>query len=119
MDQSILQPDSELVLLASAARTSEATSDGKAIGPTGLAEAVVVVTSVTSTPTITAHIQQSSDDAVADAYADVAVSVAITAVGVYRIPFRATEKYVRAVVAHGDGDSITYRVFVQPAGGKA
>lgn len=116
MDNTVLQKDDELSLAASAARTSTLTGTGKAIGPTGLVEAVVVVTSVTSTPTITLHVQESSDDGSVDTYADVAVSVAITAVGVYRVPFIATDKYVRAYVVHGDTDPITYEVFVQPKG---
>ncbi len=116
MKTTYAQKDDELALAASAARTSTLTGTGKAIGPTGLCEAVIVVTALSDTPTITPHIQESSDDGAVDTYADVAVGPAITAVGIYRVPFRATEKYVRAYVVHSDSDSITYEVFVTKKG---
>jgi len=116
MKTTYAQKDDNLVLAASAARTTELTGTGIAIGPTGLCEAVVIVTALAATPTITPHIQQSSDDGSVDAYADVAVGPDISAVGIYRIPFRATEKYVRAFVEVADADSITYEIFVTRKG---
>jgi hypothetical protein len=105
--------DAELILRASAAATAVVDGTGKAIGPTGLVKAVVVVSALASGGTLDISIQQSSDDAVADAYATIATFPQITAVGTYELPFRATEKYVRykTTAVHGT-ESITYEVFV-------
>ena len=120
-ETSTLIVDEELILAAVAARGATLTGSGKAIGPTGQAEAQVVVSDYSSTPSIVVHIQQSSDDGVGDAYEDVAVSPTIAPVAaadkkIYRIPFIATEKYVRAYVVAADGDSITYGVYVTTKG---
>ena len=105
--------DDLLVLRASAAATSTQTGTGKAIGPTGLAKAVVIVSAITSTPSIVVDIQE--DDALGGSYATVATFPAITAVGTYELPFRANKKYVRYLSTHGDADSITYETFVTTA----
>ncbi len=116
MERTTLQKDEELVLAASVARTASLTGTGVKLGPTGHAVAVIVVTALTSGASLVPVIQQSSDDAVADAYAAVpqggALAAAITAVGVYLIPFVADEAYVRLVVTAADSKSVTYESFV-------
>lgn len=111
-----LQYDEDLVLAASAARTASFTGTGIAVGPTGLVFAVIIVSVLTSGASLVPAIQQSSDDAVADAYAAVPVggglAAAITATGVYVIPFNASEEYVRLVVTPADSKSVTYRSFI-------
>ena len=111
-----IQVDDELTLRASAAATAVVDGTGKAIGPTGLAKAFCVVTALASGGTLDIDIQQSSDDAVADAYATIATFPQITATGVYELPFEATELYVRykTTAVHGT-ESITYGIYVTPA----
>lgn len=111
-EQSTIIKDEELILKALGAETVDTNGTGKAIGPTGLAKAVVRVTSITATPSVVIHIQESSDNGVGDAFADVAVMPAIAAVGIFEIPFRAAEKYVRYSSVHADADSITFEVLV-------
>ncbi len=116
MERTTLQKDDELVLATSAARTASLTGTGVKMGPTGEAVAVIIVTALTSGASLVPVIQQSSDDAVADAYAEVpqggGLAAAITATGVYLIPFVAEEAYVRLVVTAADTKSVTYEAFV-------
>ncbi len=115
MEQTTLQKDEELVLAASAARTASLTGTGIKIGPLR-AIAVINVTVLTSGASLVPVINQSSDDGVADTYAAVpqggGLAAAITATGVYRIPFVADEAYVRLEVTAADSKSVTYEAFV-------
>jgi hypothetical protein len=115
-------PDANLALLISAARTSTATGVGIEIGPTGLACAYLVISAYADTPSITVSIQQASSlngtyTAAADLLA-LSAAIAPTAAAdlkVYKFPFQATKAFVRAYVAHGDADSITYGIWVEKA----
>lgn len=111
-DNPIIQDD-ELILRAAAAATATVDGTGKAIGPTGLVKAVVIVSALASGGTLDISIQQSSDD---DAYATIATFPQITATGVYELPFKATKKYVRysTTAVHGT-ESITYAIYVTTA----
>jgi hypothetical protein len=111
-EESTIIKDEELILRTLAAGTASAEGTGKAIGPTSLVKAVVRVTAKTATPSIVVEIQESADDGAVDAYATIATFPAITAVGIFEQPFRATKKYVRYKATHADADSITYEVLV-------
>ena len=122
-EHSTLIPDEELILAAIAARTATLTGTGKSVGPLGPAEAQIVVQDYAATPSVVVHIQESDDDGVGDAYADVvnggAMTIAPTAAAhkkIYRLPFIGTKKWVRAYVVHADADSITYGVYVTTRG---
>jgi len=116
MERTTLQKDDELVLAASAARTASLTGTGVKMGPTDLVCAVIIVTALTSGASLVPVIQQSSDDGAVDTYGEVPVggglAAAITATGVYKIPFVADEAYVRLVVTAADTKSVTYEAFV-------
>lgn len=105
--------DDDLVLRAAAAATATVNGTGKAIGPTGLCKAIVIVSALAAGGTLAISIQQSSDDASADAYATIASFPTISATGIYELYFKATEKYVRysTTAVHGT-ESITYGVYV-------
>lgn len=113
MNTTKIQVDDELTLRTSAAATATVNGTGKAIGPTGVVKAFVVVTALATSGTLDISIQQSSDDGDSDAYATIATFPQITAVGVYELPFEATEEYVRysTTAVHGT-ESITYGVYV-------
>lgn len=120
---STLIVDAELILAAIAARTGTLTGAGKAIGPTGQVEAQIPVSAYADTPSIAVHIQESNDNGVGDAYADIVsggvltiTPTAVAALKIYRLPFIATKKWVRAYVVHVDADSITYGVYVTTRG---
>ena len=109
--------DAELSLRASASQAiGSANGTGKAIGPTALVKCVVKVTSVGTGGTLDVHLEQSSDDAVADAYADIANAAfsQVSAVGLYEMYFRAAEKWVRCVGAAGT-DAVTWECFITTA----
>lgn len=115
--------DANLVLEASSAKTSTTTGTGIAIGPTGLVEAQIVVSTYADTPTIQVKIQQSDSlNGTYTAFADqIASSAAIAPVAatdckIYRLPFIATKAYVRAYITHSDSDSITYGIYVTTPG---
>lgn len=115
MERTVLQKDEDIIFAVSAARTASLTGTGIKIGPTGKAVAVIVVTALTSGASLVPVIQQSSDDGAVDTYAEVpqggGLAAAITATGVYLIPFVATEAYVRLVVTAADTKSVTYEAF--------
>jgi len=122
-ETSTLLRDSILVLAASSARTGTLTGTGVAMGPTGQVEAQIVVSAYANTPSIVVHIQQSDDNDDADKYASnyvaSSITIAPTAAAhckIYRLPFLATKKWVRAYVVHGEGSSITYGIWVTTKG---
>jgi hypothetical protein len=116
-EQSTIIKDDELVLKSSGLQgVGTVTSAGKAIGPTGLVKAVINVTVVASGGTLDVHLEESSDDAVADAYADIANAVfsQITAVGIYELYFRAAEKWSRYVGVVGTA-AVTWEMLITTA----
>jgi hypothetical protein len=104
--------DDELILRASAAATSTQTGTGIKMGPCQLVKAVVHVSALTSTPTISVAIQQGTGDT---GYSTVITFPDITAVGLYEVYFKTTEAWVRYLATHSDSDSITYEIIVTTA----
>ena len=115
MSDNPLIEDSLLVLKSSAHVEAVGSTNcaGIAVGPSGLVKVVILVTVVDSGGTLDAHLEHSSDDAVADAYADIygAIFQQISAVGVYEIWTRLPEKYVRLVYTVGTA-AVTFKAFI-------
>lgn len=111
--------DSELELRASASQSiGSANGTGIAAGPTGQmpVKLVVIVSSVGTSGTLDVHLESSGDNAVADAYADIAHSAMtqITAAGRYEQLVWLPEKWVRAVGTAGT-DAVTWQAFITRA----
>jgi hypothetical protein len=109
--------DDELVLKSSGLQgAGSANGTGKAIGPTGLVKAVIMVSAVASGGTLDVHLESSSDDAATDAYADIpnAAFTQITAVGVYELFFKSAEKWVRYAATVGT-NNVTWQMLLGQA----
>jgi hypothetical protein len=110
-EQTTIIKDEELVLKSSALQgVGTVTSVGKAIGPTGLVKAVINVTVVASNGTLDVHLEDHDDDAGGTDIPN-AVFSQITAVGLYELYFRASQKYVRYVGIVGTA-AVTWEMFV-------
>lgn len=116
--------DAELLLQNTVTKTasfdSTAVDRGEGFAPEGLGEAVAGVVSVTAldltdeSETYAFKLQESADN---ETFADIGLSVSVTAVGVKVVKGFLTKRYVRlALTAGGATPSITYKAWLKPCG---